>query len=135
MKSIYLIRHGQSTANIGGKSLPDIEIPLTVAGQKQAQELVKKFSISPSKIYSSELLRAKQTAQVFANLYQIPSETLTFLNEFSYLGFEKINGMDGQLIPDICNSLSIKNHMIKTSDHCGPALTFRSKVPISSNNK
>ena len=96
MKSLYLIRHGQSVANIGGKAIPNIEIPLTVAGQNQAQELVKKFPISPSKIYSSELLRAKQTAQVFAHLYQIPSETLTFLNEFSYLGFEKINGMDGQ---------------------------------------
>ena len=96
MKSIYLIRHGQSAANIGGKSIPDIEIPLTVTGQKQAQQLVKKFPISPSKIYSSELLRAKQTAQVFAHLYQIPSETLTILNEFSYLGFENINGMDGQ---------------------------------------
>jgi broad specificity phosphatase PhoE len=96
MKTLYFIRHGQSVANIGGKSLPDIEIPLTVAGQKQAQELVKKFPISPSKIYSSELLRAKQTAQVFAHLYQIPSETLTILNEFSYLGFENINDMDGQ---------------------------------------
>jgi alpha-ribazole phosphatase len=96
MKSIYLIRHGQSSANMGGKSLPDIEIPLTVTGQKQAQELVKNFAILPSKIYSSELLRAKQTAQVFADFYQIIPETLTILNEFSYLGFEHISGMDGQ---------------------------------------
>lgn len=116
MKTLFFIRHGQSAANIGGKSIPDIEIPLTIAGQKQAQELVKKFQISPSKIYSSELFRAKQTAQIFADLYQIPIEILTILNEFSYLGFEHISGMDGQERKELAQ-LYWENATIEYRDH------------------
>ena len=71
MKTFYFIRHGQSAANTGAKSMLDLEIPLTLTGVQQAQNLLKKLSVSPSKIYCSELLRAKQTAQVFFDFYKI----------------------------------------------------------------
>lgn len=38
MKFLYLIRHGQSLANTGAKSLPDKDIPLTDLGVLQADE-------------------------------------------------------------------------------------------------
>ena len=40
MKTLYLIRHAQSTANAGGISLPEREIPLSELGEQQATQLV-----------------------------------------------------------------------------------------------
>ena len=96
MKTFDFIRHGQSAANTGAKSMLDLEIPLTLTGVQQAQDLLKKLSVSPSKIYCSELLRAKQTAQVFFDFYKTIPENLECLNEFRYLGFETVSGMDGE---------------------------------------
>ena len=45
MKTFYFIRHGQSAANTGAKSMPDLEIPLTLTGVQQAQDLLKKLSV------------------------------------------------------------------------------------------
>lgn len=98
MKSLYFIRHGQSLANTGAKSLPDKDIPLTDLGVLQADELLKHWqtlNITPSAIYHSPLLRAKQTAQIFNAGFNLPLNELAELKEFCCLSFDNISQMVG----------------------------------------
>lgn len=99
MKTLYFIRHGQSLANTGAKSLPDFEIPLTELGQTQAKILLEnwqKMGLTPSHIYHSQMLRAKQTAQVFADNFNLPLQELDLLNEFRCLSFATVADMVGE---------------------------------------
>jgi broad specificity phosphatase PhoE len=66
---IYLIRHGQSEANLrpDNISADDINSPLTAYGHEQAKKLgeyFKKNSFVFDKVYSSTLDRAKNTAKI-----------------------------------------------------------------------
>lgn len=98
MKSFYFIRHGQSLANTGAKSMPDSDIPLTALGEQQAQQLLEKWqnlNIIPSKIYHSPLLRAKQTAMIFNQGTGLDITELAELKEFCCLSFDNIRDMLG----------------------------------------
>lgn len=68
-KRIFIIRHGQSAANINWdllKTLPDYKVPLTDLGRQQAraagQALAKIFNGAPVAVYQSPFLRTRQTA-------------------------------------------------------------------------
>lgn len=98
MKSFYFIRHGQSLANTGAKSMPDSDIPLTALGEQQAQQLLEKWqqlNINPSKIYHSPLLRAKQTAMIFNQGTGLDITELAELKEFCCLSLDNIRDMVG----------------------------------------
>lgn len=96
MKTLYIVRHGQSLANTGAESMPDQSIPLTLKGEQQAQKLCERWHIRPSVIYCSKLLRAKQTAQLFCEKYQLEAQPLALLNELRCLAFETVKGMQGE---------------------------------------
>lgn len=98
MKSLYFIRHGQSLANTGAKSMPDAEIPLTELGQQQANDLLKYWqtaNIQPSHIYASPLLRARQTAEIFNQNDGLEIQILPELKEFCCLSLAHIENMLG----------------------------------------
>lgn len=98
MKSLYFIRHGQSLANTGAKSMPDAEIPLTELGRQQAHDLLsdwQQLNIEPHHIYTSPLLRAKQTAEIFNQNYGLDIQTLPELKEFCCLSLNNIENMLG----------------------------------------
>jgi probable phosphoglycerate mutase len=70
---LYLVRHGQSAGNAEGRFGGHGPTPLSKLGEKQAKltgETLKKEGISA--IYSSDLLRAVQTAQPLADLINAP---------------------------------------------------------------
>lgn len=76
MQRFTLIRHGQSTANIGapmrGRGTP----PLTDLGWKQARKAATAFAYEPSLIVASDMLRAQQTAQPLRERFpHVPFET------------------------------------------------------------
>ena len=59
---IYLIRHGEADSNVEN-------IPLTKKGLDEAREVANKLlNYKFEKIYSSDLLRAKQTAEIYLEL-------------------------------------------------------------------
>jgi broad specificity phosphatase PhoE len=63
MKKVYLVRHGESEANVGNMYLGG-ETPLTAKGHEQAEFIAERASKLPIEIIiASTLLRAKQTAQ------------------------------------------------------------------------
>ncbi len=69
---LYLIRHGQSAGNAEGRFGGHSATPLSPLGLQQAEltaQLLAKEKISA--IYSSDLLRAMQTAEPLANLLNV----------------------------------------------------------------
>lgn len=72
---LLFVRHGQTDNNalglIQGRGNP----PLNVVGLAQAESLVKSLeNESFSRVISSPLLRARQTAEVIASAYDVPLE-------------------------------------------------------------
>ncbi|HUU05082.1 MAG TPA: histidine phosphatase family protein [Patescibacteria group bacterium] len=65
MKTIYLIRHGETQANREGIFRGRGEVPLSPAGLKQAGELRSYFSnLKVDRVFSSPLKRAAETAAI-----------------------------------------------------------------------
>ena len=67
MTTLILVRHGQSVANLGGIFAGHTDIPLTELGLLQARRTAAYLDAYPiDYIYSSDLLRAMQTAEATA---------------------------------------------------------------------
>lgn len=86
--TIYLVRHGQSEANItkvmGGDS------PLTSLGQEQALALGKKLKdVDFAAVFSSNKLRAKQTAKLIIEGRDFEVQTHNDLRERSFGSLDK----------------------------------------------
>jgi phosphohistidine phosphatase len=68
---IYLVRHGIASERIGGSVLTDSMRPLTEDGRKESRSVamgLRKINVKPDFFVSSPLLRAKQTAEIFADV-------------------------------------------------------------------
>lgn len=82
---LYFVRHGESTANISRVfSNGDLMHPLSAAGVEQARRLATALrDANIAQIYSSPVLRARQTAKILAGELQAPLEIREALREWS----------------------------------------------------
>ncbi|HMO96101.1 MAG TPA: histidine phosphatase family protein [Tepidiformaceae bacterium] len=65
MNTIYLVRHGETAHNAGGRGLGREDAPLTAAGRAQAQEVANRFANLPlGVVLSSPLRRARDAAEL-----------------------------------------------------------------------
>lgn len=94
-RTLYFVRHGESTANVGAPAVPDALTPLTERGQQQARTLLQRWPVQPRRLYCSGLLRARQTAQVFADAHALELHEQPLLNELNCLAFARVEGMPG----------------------------------------
>lgn len=84
-KEIWLIRHGESTANAGAATKDASSVPLTDKGWQQARDMAAKFTAPPDLIVVSPYLRARQSAAPTAERFPtVPIETWQ-VQEFTYL--------------------------------------------------
>jgi broad specificity phosphatase PhoE len=61
---LYLVRHGQSTGNIGGKLMGQSDHRLTPLGEDQARAAAERLApFGPMPVHSSDLPRARMTAE------------------------------------------------------------------------
>ena len=84
-KKVWLIRHTESEANVGGRTSDPAAIPLTAQGRLQAEQLVAAFIEKPSLIVSSRYLRAKQTAQPVRNKFKRVRYEEWDVHEFTFI--------------------------------------------------
>lgn len=71
--TLYLIRHGQTAWNAEGRIQGRIDTTLDVTGREQAREAgLELASLKASAIYSSPLMRAKETAEWIAAYQSCP---------------------------------------------------------------
>ncbi|MCI9147223.1 MAG: histidine phosphatase family protein [Hungatella sp.] len=83
--NLYLIRHGQTDWNVAGKIQGSTDIPLNDTGRRQAACLARGMERRPvSRIYSSTLSRAYETAMAVAESQNVPVHRLSELEEVNY---------------------------------------------------
>ena len=73
IQRLVLWRHGQTDWNLANRFQGHSDIPLNETGIDQARRAAPLlYGLRPSKIISSDLIRAKQTAQELANISRLP---------------------------------------------------------------
>lgn len=87
---IYLVRHAESTGNIGEVTKNAKEIPLSEKGFAQAEEFAKKISQKPDLIVMSPFIRTHQTAKPLIKKFNSPTE-IWDVQEFTFLCNEDYN--------------------------------------------
>lgn len=82
LSTIYLVRHGQTNWNVEGRIQGHKNSVLTNAGRQQAADLAERFSgINFDAVYSSDLTRAKDTAEILAAKRDLAVATTKALRE------------------------------------------------------
>ncbi|MDX1435731.1 MAG: histidine phosphatase family protein [Anaerolineales bacterium] len=96
MTTFLLIRHGQTDWNLEGRYTGQSDIPLNETGREQAQRAAAQLQQSPPDvIYSSDLKRARETAEIIGRAFRLPVATDPRLREIDQGEWE------GMLFPDI----------------------------------
>jgi len=87
---IYLVRHGLTDWNVQGFLQGQSDVPLNKEGERQAIEAAKKIfkKIKFAAIFSSDLVRAKRTAEIIALEKKMAVETTALLRERDFGSFE-----------------------------------------------
>lgn len=87
--TIVLIRHGETPWNAERRLQGHIDIPLNDTGLQQAAALGQALAGEPlAAVLSSDLQRARQTAQAVADLHDLPVQADPLLRERCYGAFE-----------------------------------------------
>jgi phosphohistidine phosphatase len=71
---LYLLRHGIAVERVGGAIKSDFERPLTEEGRKELYvvgEALKRLNVKTDLVISSPLVRAKQTAEIIAEVHSV----------------------------------------------------------------
>lgn len=101
--TIYFVRHGETDWNVHGKMQGHTDIPLNATGEVQAHELREKFKgIRFDAVFSSDLQRAKKTAEIVSLERDLAIQTTKALRERSYGEFE---GRTKEEVQEIINNL------------------------------
>jgi probable phosphoglycerate mutase len=83
MKSmkVYVVRHGLTEMNQRGVVNGEVDEPLVAEGVQQAKDAIRLIPESVSHIYSSPLMRAARTADIFSTALSVPVITSPELME------------------------------------------------------
>ncbi len=138
-KSFYLLRHGQSEANVrnavaGG----NLDSPLTDLGIQQARDLantVHHLAVKPSRIYHSSLSRAADTARLVNESLNLDMIEMDNLREHVFGDWENTHwptikervdqGMEppnGETYLEFAMRIKTALHEIMVTDHPTPPL-------------
>jgi broad specificity phosphatase PhoE len=87
--TIYLVRHGRTDWNEKGLIQGHTNIALNQEGKIQAENLARELKhIKFDKVFSSDLARAKQTAEIIALEHKLSVETSKALRERNFGKYE-----------------------------------------------
>lgn len=93
--TFYIVRHGETEWNAQGLMQGHLDSPLTSTGEEQARELAQTLlAIHFDHVFSSDLLRARRTAELLVIDRKFALNTTQLLRERT---FGKYEGMRGKL--------------------------------------
>lgn len=104
MKRLYYLRHGQSQANVDGVYAGWSDSPLTETGRQQAHqaaEVAKRLQIE--KIFSSDLSRALETAEIVADALGMQRNEVIKTRKLREGGVGELAGKEDRGIPGTPN--------------------------------
>lgn len=91
MTTIYLVRHAQTDANLEGIVQGAHDSPINAFGELQSRELAKKLkNIKFDEAYSSNMIRAKRTAEIVLLERKIALKTNYLLREREFGSVKKL---------------------------------------------
>ncbi len=94
--TFYLVRHGQTDMNVAGRLQGQTNSLLTEKGKEQAKQLALEFKNIPfDAVFSSDLTRAKDTADIIAAEHNLFTRTTKLLRERSW---GKLEGMTRDIL-------------------------------------
>lgn len=83
MSRLVLVRHGQTAWNLEGRAQGHTDVPLDDAGRAQAEAVAPYLAaMAPTALWSSDLARARQTAEYVATATGLEVRTDARLREF-----------------------------------------------------
>jgi alpha-ribazole phosphatase len=86
---LYLIRHGETEWNNTMKFQGSTDIPLSENGRRQSERLGKRLaSLKLDAVYTSDLLRAYETATIINSHHNVPLEIVPGLREINFGAWE-----------------------------------------------
>lgn len=89
MTRVILVRHGQTKWNVELKYQGHSEVELTLNGMEQAKLVAARLAIEPlAAVYSSDLGRARTTAEFIAQPHGLPVTTISDLREYHFGDWE-----------------------------------------------
>lgn len=95
LTTIYIVRHGETDWNTLQKIQGHTDIPLNEKGEQQARDLALELKdIKFDHVFSSDLLRAKRTAEIIALERNLALLTTKALRERSFGKYEGSLGVD-----------------------------------------
>lgn len=101
---IYLVRHGETSWNAGGKFQGHSDIPLSDVGRQQAKALAKRLQGHKiDAVYSSDLSRARETAEIIAEPHRL---TVNYLPELREINFGQWEGLTYKEISESFGEIS-----------------------------
>lgn len=91
-RAFYMIRHGQSEANLNGITAGGgLDSPLTALGKTQAQnlsEFIDSLENKPARLFSSPMVRAYETARLLNDSLRLQHEVVPALHEMHFGDWE-----------------------------------------------
>jgi len=104
---VYLLRHGESVANVTHTfASRKLDLPLTEFGLEQVHQIAEPMkALGVTKIYTSPLIRAQQTAEIIGTACQIKPIVVEDLREID------VGVLDGKCIEE-CDRQKIYDEVI-----------------------
>lgn len=113
MTTFWFIRHGQTDWNKEGRYQGQLDIPLNAEGLLQAEAAAQSIAASAQEfaaIYSSDLLRARQTAEIVARLLSLSLQLDPRLREIN------LGQWQGRLHAEVRQERAVMNDSTQVAD-------------------
>ncbi len=82
---MFIVRHGETDFNVQKKMQGRLDIPLNATGHQQAKKLATRFAdLYLDAIYSSDLIRARETAATVAKMKKLEIKLSELLRERNF---------------------------------------------------
>ncbi|NJR12338.1 histidine phosphatase family protein [bacterium] len=150
LERVYIVRHGETEYNATGRWQGFLDVPLNDVGRRQAAQLAEYLhahSETIERIYTSDLIRARETAEIIAQSYGLEVQTETRLREtnvgiFQGLTNREIDAQyadihylwsndDTYVIPDGESRLQVQQRMMEVWHEWTRHLTLRHIMIVS----
>ena len=107
LTTFYLVRHGQTEWNLKGLMQGHQDSPLTKDGENQALYVAKELgNIKFDLAFSSDLLRAKRTAEIIAKEHKLEIKVTQLLRERNFGDYEGKPQKELNIFTDYLDSLT-----------------------------
>lgn len=107
LTTFYLVRHGETEWNIKGLMQGHMDSPLTKNGENQALSVAKELGSKKFDLaFSSDLLRARRTAEIIAKEHKLEIVTTELLRERNFGEYEGKLEKELNIFDEYINSLT-----------------------------